>query len=448
MLRLFFSRNRVFTKLDHQISRPASTQNLNRIFQTHPVMCDDDQLKEYLYEKQQAHLKNLTLCKNLKNWYFDQVVDQFGSDAGEKFKENCIIAPFGSSVTYLSTKDSDLDIGVFYQNYTDEMSLTDLVKFTDSTYIKNTKNPYPIDFYKMARKRRKNNVENSRFHLVSVSAKKNKNYDIVFSTSSHNFHNSKYINRICSIDRNVFRYVALVRYCLKEGRLNFSDRNRGNFMFTSYCITTLAIVYLQIEGYIPRLNHLQRGNNNERKYKNPELLIDLKDSKTAEKFARYVKLDNDCQLSVLNLNEVSENIVYDMNYTTSRMILKKEIEDLPQLTIDFWKWLMELIDSDQEHSIVIDSRRAKIFSSKTLSQYYHSMYRMIPCDLSNGTDVDFLKKSQLTVFDPLEVMHNTCRKYMSTKTGGANRKNNCRKQMDFIVRSLIKSKVYEEDDSL
>ena len=137
MLRLFFSRNRVFTKLDHQISRPASTQNLNRIFQTHPVMCDDDQLKEYLYEKQQAHLKNLTLCKNLKNWYFDQVVDQFGSDAGEKFKENCIIAPFGSSVTYLSTKDSDLDIGVFYQNYTDEMSLTDLVKFTDSTYIKN-----------------------------------------------------------------------------------------------------------------------------------------------------------------------------------------------------------------------------------------------------------------------------------------------------------------------
>ena len=137
-----------------------------------------------------------------------------------------------------------------------------------------------------------------------------------------------------------------------------------------------------------------------------------------------------------------------MNYTTSRMILKKEIEDLPQLTIDFWKWLMELIDSDQEHSIVIDSRRAKIFSSKTLSQYYHSMYRMIPCDLSNGTDVDFLKKSQLTVFDPLEVMHNTCRKYMSTKTGGANRKNNCRKQMDFIVRSLIKSKVYEEDDSL
>merc|ERR1712226_50601 len=127
------------------------------------------------------------------------------------------------------------------------------------------------------------------------------------------------------------------------------------------------------------------------------------------------------------------------------MILKKDINDVTQLTIDFWKWLYKLIKYE-ENGTIIDSRTATTFIGESriddFSRFYHRNYGLIPCDRRNGSSDLQLDKSILTVFDPIEVMHNTCRKY--TIVNNQKKKERCVAKLDAIISNLVRSKIIND----
>ena len=271
-----------YKRLTKRSKKTPSTKNnlkqLRTIFQTHNCIVPNSDLSLQLLKKQKQHRSNLELCKNIKKWYLDEINIRIENGVYQDsfydcFDANYVVAPFGSQATFLSQDTSDLDLciaglvpsveldlgiaKVFGIDFNDDFPIEVggcKGNFSGRFSLKQVTGKIRHDREGIAKysenMRKTGNLSKTGTNLVTPTNK----FDIVYSNHAYQVFNSQYILDLVQTDYDVYRCLSLIKSIHKLGDFKGMDK------FTSYCTSILAIVFLQTNGYLPKLLDLQQSS--------------------------------------------------------------------------------------------------------------------------------------------------------------------------------------------
>merc|ERR1711879_811097 len=86
---------------------------------------------------------------------------------------------------------------------------------------------------------------------ISIHDSNRQKYEIVTSKTPYQYYNTAYINSVCTLDKEIFKFMLIVKNLWKLLDLNATSK------FTSYATNLLVIFYLQHNKYVTTLSSLQ-----------------------------------------------------------------------------------------------------------------------------------------------------------------------------------------------